>query len=174
MPGITIHLAAANEYLKNHPDENKEEFINGSIAPDFTGDSIKSHHSSSNVFDSAMCYLRGKVNLRECIKDFDIDSSFGRGYFYHLITDDRFYSSLAVFEQQFKLLSYEELRNMLYHDYAVTNSFFKDKYKVVMPETVKEFDINKTGDSAIIDLGKVCDMIEGLGVLNLDEYLESL
>jgi len=174
MPGITIHLAAANEYLKNHPDENKEEFIKGSIAPDFTGDSAKSHHSNSDIFDSAICFLRGKVNLRECLADFDINTSFGRGYFYHLITDDRFYSSLAVDEQQFDSMNYEELKNKLYHDYAVTNSFFKDKYRVVMPEAVKKYDVNKTGELSIIDLDKVCDMVEELGLLNLNKYIESL
>ena len=34
MPCLAIHLAVAEKYLDKHPEENKEEFILGTIAPD--------------------------------------------------------------------------------------------------------------------------------------------
>lgn len=37
MPGFTIHIAVAKEYIKKHKDEikNEEEFIKGIIDPDY-------------------------------------------------------------------------------------------------------------------------------------------
>ena len=40
MPALTIHLTIAKKYLENHPEEDKESFISGSIAPDFGYDKI--------------------------------------------------------------------------------------------------------------------------------------
>ena len=36
MPGFTIHIAIAKQYMKKHPSEikNEDEFIKGVIAPD--------------------------------------------------------------------------------------------------------------------------------------------
>ena len=40
MPCIAIHLAVAKKYLEKHPDENYNEFILGTIAPDITLDDV--------------------------------------------------------------------------------------------------------------------------------------
>ena len=45
MASFMIHLAAANEYLKNHDIDNKEDFILGVLAVDLAQDRIKSHYT---------------------------------------------------------------------------------------------------------------------------------
>ena len=41
MPCLAINLAIAKKYLENHPDENREDFILGTIAPDINMPNIK-------------------------------------------------------------------------------------------------------------------------------------
>lgn len=36
MPGFVVHIAVAQEYLKKHNKSFSEDFILGSIDPDFT------------------------------------------------------------------------------------------------------------------------------------------
>ena len=174
MPGLTIHLAAANEYLKNHPEEDATEFTNGAIAPDFVEDTDISHHSRENIRNNGLSFLLGKVVLKDCLPDFDIKTSFGRGYFFHLITDDEYYRSLAKDEERFARMTYGELKDKLYHDYTATNTFLKNKYNVVFPEVAQEYDIDEPDDPLVIDLDDTCSVIEWLGTLDLDEYLKNL
>ena len=47
MPGYIIHIATAQEYLRKHKKEFSEEFIEGTIAPDFTNDKSKTHYGKS-------------------------------------------------------------------------------------------------------------------------------
>ena len=48
MPGFTIHIIIAKEYMKKHKGEIKDEkaFIEGCMAPDFTDDKYKSHYNN--------------------------------------------------------------------------------------------------------------------------------
>ena len=174
MPGLTIHLAAANEYLKNHPDEDATEFVNGAIAPDFVPDKIVSHHSRVNIRNDSLSFLLGKVVLKDCLPDFDINTSFGRGYFFHLITDDEFCRFLARDKDRIATMTYRELKDKLYHDYTATSMFLKNKYNVVFPEAAQEYDIDEPDDPLVIDLDDTCSVIEWLGTLDLDEYLKNL
>ena len=176
MPGIIIHLAAANEYLKNNPNEDSAEFLKGAIAPDYMPDPDKAHHSSQYIYDGALPYLFGKVNLKESIPDFDINTSFGKGYFYHLITDYVFYRSLLDKDADinFGNMSYDELRDMLYHDYAATNNYIKNQYNVVVPKIAEKYDVKESVDLKILRLDEICKMIRDLSSLDLNEYLKNL
>ena len=44
MPSFNIHLAIANRYMQKHKIENEEDFLTGSLAPDFA-EKAKSHYS---------------------------------------------------------------------------------------------------------------------------------
>ena len=84
MPGYVIHLAVAKEYLKKskNRNENEEEFINGVIFPDSVKDKAITHYGEKS----------SKSNLYEFLKDKNVNNSFYRGYFLHLLTDYLFYN----------------------------------------------------------------------------------
>ena len=50
MPSYVIHLATAQEYLRKHNREFSQEFMNGSIEPDFTTDKSKTHYGKSPAY----------------------------------------------------------------------------------------------------------------------------
>ena len=84
MPGYVIHLAIAEEYLRKHSEkkEDYKEFINGVIEPDGVKDKSLTHYGPKS----------SKSNLAEYLKVNNIDNSFSRGYFLHLLTDYLFYN----------------------------------------------------------------------------------
>ena len=170
MPGITIHLAAANEYLKNHPEENVDDFLLGVIDPDYLADTSITHHSGPNIFDSGMAYLTGKVNLKAALPDFDFKTSYGRGYFLHLWMDEMFCDVVLKKKLSFEEMSYNELRELLYNDYAVSSSDLKHKYGVVFPEKSKEYDLDVKGNMNLFSLDELSLFIDSFGTLDLDEY----
>ena len=169
MPGITIHLAAANEYLKKHPEENAEVFLVGSVAPDCVPRHDVTHHSSPHYSEKdALTFLVGKVNLGECLSDFDINTSYGRGYFFHLLTDDEFYrNTLGKDKDRFSQISYEELEKQLENDYNVTSCFLKNRYDVVYPSIVAQYDVNTSGAPEVLDVEGYCDFIDRIASVDL-------
>ena len=43
MPCLAVHLAVAKKYLEHHPEENYDDFILGSIAPDIDVENINKY-----------------------------------------------------------------------------------------------------------------------------------
>ena len=82
MAGYVVHLAVAEEYLKSHPEEQYEEFIQGVIFPDSVTPKSITHYGKSSAY----------TNLGEFLKENDINNSYKRGYFLHLLTDYLFYN----------------------------------------------------------------------------------
>lgn len=80
MPSFVMHLAAANIFLKRHPDESSSEFYQGVIAPDLLK-KPKSHFGSATSHPDLAGY----------IKDIGLNTSYDRGYYFHLLTDWMFY-----------------------------------------------------------------------------------
>lgn len=118
MPGYVIHLAVAEEYLRNHKDKSEEynEFIKGVIYPDRVNDKSLTHYGEKS----------SKSNLFNFLKENNIDTSFMRGYFLHLLTDYMFYNRYV-----------DTMTNDMYNDYDLLNDMLIKKYKVKLPEVVK-------------------------------------
>ncbi|MBR3332044.1 hypothetical protein IKG28_00190 [Candidatus Saccharibacteria bacterium] len=174
MPGLSIHLSVANTYINKHKIKDKDAFLLGSVSPDISEDTDITHHSSPNIRNNALSFLLGKVILKDCLNDFDISTDFGKGYFLHLVTDYEFYRSLAEDEEKYRNMSYREIKDILYHDYFATSKYYKEKYNLVFPEIVKEYDTLGDETPLIIDIKKTDSIIEWLGSLNLSEYLNNL
>ena len=174
MPGINIHLAAVEEYLKLHPLERRNDFILGSIAPDLT-DTDETHHPLPGFETNAYTFLVGKVNLKECLPDFDISTSFGKGYFFHLITDYEFYTGMAAGKEDlYRNTDYREFKAKLYHDYESLNDKKKKKYNIKFPEAVKEWNISSLDVPLIIDINYVEKLISRLAHVDLLQYKNSV
>ena len=174
MASITIHLATANEYLKHHPEEDRDEFFAGTIAPDYVPESMVTHHSKKNMRDNARTFLEGKITLVDCLSDFDINTSYGRGYLLHLLLDDKFYKLLNERSAEYIDLPYREYKDLLYADYNKVNLYFKTNYNVVFPEKAKEFDVDAPGTPTLINIQELSKIIEELSAINLREYIKTI
>lgn len=155
MPGYVIHLAVAEEYLKNHKDKKEEynEFIEGVIFPDSTKDKSKTHYGQKSSLS----------NLFEFLKENEINSSFERGYFLHLLTDYLFYNRYV-----------DKMSKDMYNDYDILNKSLIDKYKVVIPEKVKNQVFFKDGELVILSMELVDKMIFEISNMDIDEVAKQV
>ena len=140
MPGYVIHLAVAKEYLKKskNRNENEEEFINGVIFPDSVKDKAITHYGEKS----------SKSNLYEFLKDKNVNNSFNRGYFLHLLTDYLFYNKYV-----------DRMTKDMYNDYDITNKKLIDKYNVELPNEIKGSVFFKEGDLQILSYDLLYKMI---------------
>lgn len=149
MSGYVIHLAIAEEYIRKHKNENNnyDEFIRGVIFPDGVGDKSKTHYGQSS----------SKVNLQSFLREHEINSSFEKGYFLHLLTDYLFYNRyIDTFSKE------------VYNDYDIINSHLMKKYNVTLPERVKSRVSFKEGKTKILSLEKAQKIIDDISSMDLE------
>mgnify|MGYP005788509345 FL=1 len=150
MPGYVIHIAIAQEYLKKHlKKEEKEEFINGVIAPDLTKIKSETHYGKSPAY----------TNLLEFLKNKKIDNSFNKGYFLHLVTDYLFYN--------YYLTSFSKPE--IYDDYDMTNEFLISKYDVTLPKKIENQVFFKKGCPKFLNLNLACKLIDEISNYDLED-----
>lgn len=150
MPSFTIHLAVAKKYLERHPEENKEQFYNGVIDPDLK-DKTTSHFGPNS----------SNVDLNKYCQEVGLTTSYDRGYFMHLLTDDLFYNKfLNRFSEE------------IYNDYDKINKALIEKYNLQIPEKVREKVKFTSGETKILDLETVCKFIDAVGSLELESYVQ--
>lgn len=148
MPGYVIHLAVAQEYLrKNKKQEEYKEFIKGVIYPDSVKDKSLTHYGPKS----------SKVDLKKFLEHNNIDNSYQRGYFLHLVTDYLFYNKyLDIFTKD------------IYDDYDILNSGLIQKYNVDVPLEVKDCIFYKEGNTKILSKKLAEKVIEEVSSLDLD------
>ncbi len=162
MPGINIHLAAANVYLRHHREENVSDFIQGAIAPDFAQDTDASHFAPPYDGRPLLEYLPVKVGLKEAFCHIPATSSYNRGYLFHLITDYEFYTHYFD-DDEVRNFTLDEFRNKLYHDYNILNERMKNKYEVMYPENIAECDVSSEGELELLSEERIDEFIEKIG-----------
>ncbi len=142
MAGYVIHLAVAEEFLRIYPNAivNYEDFIEGIIYPDSVADKSLTHYGPKSSM----------VNLKDFFYERDIKSDFDKGYFLHLVTDYLFYNKfLSVFSKK-----------LIYDDYDILNKYIKDKFKVKIPEKIKDKVFYKSGETNILNLEETIKFIK--------------
>lgn len=155
MAGYVIHLAVAEEYLKKHHNikENYDEFIKGVIYPDSVSDKSLTHYGIKS----------SKVILKDFLKDNEINNSYIKGYFLHLVTDYLFYNKyLNIFTKD------------IYNDYDILNKGLIEKYNVKIPKEITNSIFYKEGETKILtkDLAeKVIDDISNLDLNLIEEEI---
>lgn len=149
MAGYVIHLAIAEEYLKKHKDvkEDYEEFIKGVIYPDSVTDKSLTHYGIKS----------SKVILKDFLQDNEINNSYMRGYFLHLITDYLFYNKYL-----------EKFSKDIYNDYDILNKRLIEKYNVVLPENIQNNVFYKEGETKILTMELAIKIIDEISDLNLN------
>lgn len=154
MPGYVIHLAVAEEYLKKHKNrkENYDEFIEGVIYPDSVTDKSQTHYGAKS----------GEANIVKFLEENSIQDSFNRGYFLHLITDYLFYNKYI-----------DTFSKNIYNDYDILNKRLIKKYKVNIPEEVRDKIFFKDNlNLKILSMELVEKLIDEVSSLNLDKIVE--
>lgn len=150
MPGYVIHVAVAQEYLKKHKNnENKEEFVKGTIEPDLIKPKSLSHYGKSPAY----------TNLKKFLESNEIETSFQKGFFLHLITDYLFYNHYL---DKFS-------REDIYNDYDILNAKLIEKYNVQLPEKVKQYVFNKEGTTKILSEELACKVIDEISNLKMED-----
>lgn len=130
MASLLMHLYIGQEYYKKHEsEENLDEIVKGSLAPDLAKEKQKAHYGP----------ITAKPNLKEYLNENDITDSYQRAYFLHLITDALFYNYLIDIDKIVEEIGLEEWRKKYYKDYdSITASILK-KISIEIPEQVKKF-----------------------------------
>ena len=149
MAGYVIHLAIAEEYLKKHKDvkEDYDEFIKGVIYPDSVTDKSLTHYGIKS----------SKVILKDFLQDNEINNSYMRGYFLHLITDYLFYNKYL-----------EKFTKDIYNDYDILNKKLIEKYNVVLPENIQNNVFYEDGETKILTMELAIKIIDEISDLNLN------
>ena len=149
MAGYVIHLAIAEEYLNKHKDvkEDYDEFIKGVIYPDSVTDKSLTHYGIKS----------SKVILKDFLQDNEINNSYMRGYFLHLITDYLFYNKY-----------FEKFSKDIYNDYDILNKRLIEKYNVVLPVNIQNNVFYKEGETKILTMELAIKIIDEISDLNLN------
>lgn len=149
MAGYVIHLAVAEEYLRKHKSkiEKYDDFIQGVIYPDSVKDKSETHYGVKS----------SKSNLYDFLMYKDIDTSFNRGYFLHLLTDYLFYNYYV-----------DTMSNDMYNDYDILNKYLINRYNVVIPDEVKKYIFFKEGELKILSKQLVEKIIEDISDMDID------
>ena len=150
MAGYVIHLAVAEEYKKNYPEDidNYDEFINGVIFPDSVTDKSLTHYGLKS----------SKVNLKAFLDDNNIEDSYNKGYFLHLVTDYLFYN---------KFLDY--FSKDIYNDYDILNKTLIELFGVKIPKDVQDKVFYKEGDTKLLELNKTVEFIKNTAKIKLED-----
>ena len=154
MAGYVIHLAVAKEYLRNFRIKDEKEFLRGTIAPDLLshGDKKATHYSEDGG---------AGVNLKEFLKHNSISTAYMQGYFLHLVVDYLFYNK--YFQN-----AIDEIKQ--YNDYDILNKELIEKYKIEIPDDIKNVVQFKTGELQILDREKLDEMIQEISKKPISEY----
>lgn len=154
MPGYVIHLAVAKEYLRNFRVRDEVAFLKGTIDPDYlaNGDKRKTHCSEKGG---------AETNLKQFLKENQINSSYMEGFFLHLVVDYLFYNQYFTNHD-----------NRVYEDYDIINNEMIEKYKIELPEEIKPFVHNKQGELKVLDKEKLYQMISDISKKNIKDYVK--
>lgn len=172
MPGFTIHIAIAKEYIKKHKLEIKDEqeFINGAIAPDMNEnlegpaeDKSKTHYGKWGKYEVTTYIDKFLKDLKVNLED-----DFWKGYFLHLLTDHYFYNK--VFKEEHQQIIKNNDR--FYYDYDCLNRSLIERYKIDILDNIKKFMNMYEEKPKYLKESKIIDFIEEISSMNIEDKIE--
>ena len=182
MPSHQIHLAIAKRYIEKHEVEDKEAFIEGSIAPDFVKPKEISHYTIPTSKEDLYEHLKAKVDLNRFLRENEIKTDYDKGVLLHLMTDKIFFTEF--FSEEFlKSTNYHEFTEDLYTSYSQMNAYLEEKYHIVLKEELaekikqeieaskKHHNVSAKLGKNVVPLDKLDAFIERMSNVNLEEYI---
>lgn len=180
MPCLAIHLAVAKKYLEKHQKENYDEFILGTIAPDIdftninnyikgvTDDKSTHHFGINNQSGSLVDYMRDKVNFNLFFASNDINTSFLRAYFLHLLCDYCFLDNCG--KKEVNELSFNDAVVVGTNDYDLLTPKLIKKYNLPIPSQIKDIISRKgEGNIKLLDEEAIDGFIIKMSDINFNE-----
>ena len=172
MPGFTIHIAVAKEYMKKHNEEiqNEEEFLKGVIAPDMNEEMTKKCDNKNLSHYGKWGNGNSYTNISLFLQDSKVEynKEYWKGYFLHLLTDHYFYNKYFKQERE------EALKNKdsFYNDYDCLNKTLINKYKIEPKDNIKKYMFFSDKEPKYLKEDKIIDFIEKIANMNLNKYME--
>ena len=186
MPCLAMHLAVAKKYLEKHDEENYDEFILGTIAPDIELSNINeyiigieenknSRHFGTNYkTDSVIEYMQKKVDFNLFFQFNDINTSFLRAYFLHLLCDYYFFGKY-VSKEKLEKLSFMESVKIGYNDYDLITPKLIKKYNLDIPYQIKDIILRRgKGKLQLLNEEMVDKFINELSDIDLYEQKKKM
>ena len=93
----------------------------------------------------------------------EINNSFERGYFLHLLTDYLFYNRYI-----------DKISEKIYNDYDVLNDALIEKYHVVLPAKIKNQVFSKEGTLYILSMELLDKLIEEISNMDLEKVSDEV
>lgn len=174
MPGFTIHMAIAKQYIAKHKSEieNEVEFIKGVIAPDMNKkldgpaeDKSKNHYGKWGKYEV-------ETYIDEFLNDIEINitQDFWKGYFLHLLTDHYFYNKDKYFRQEHQ----EMVKNndRFYYDYDCLNKNLIEKYEIEIFDNIRKYMNIHEGEPKYLKIDKIINFIEEISSINIQDIIK--
>lgn len=180
MPGFHIHLSIGNRYIEKHEVQDKEQFLEGVIAPDFE-EKEKSHYTIPSTKDNLVEHLKCKVSIENFLKEHTLGNDYEKGLLLHLLTDKLFFTEFFT-KEYLEKVGYQNFTNDLYFSYGQTNDYLEKKYHLKFSEELRKR-INKNIEDAnqkhkieepngnnILPIEKLEAFIEEVSDIDLEQY----
>ena len=174
MPGFTIHIAIAKEYAKKHENEikNMDEFIEGTIAPDYIPIENKNISKSQTHYGIWGDWTKDnqEIHLDAFLQDEKVDLSrdYWKGYFIHLLTDD--YFDRIYFREEAKQA--KKNQDTFHKDYDCLNAEIIKRYHVEVMGKIKKYMNQIEDEPKYLQLKKIIQFIEEMSNINLEQQVE--
>lgn len=176
MASATIHLAIAKKYLENHNELNYEKVIAGTLYPDATKDSEKTHYTEAYRGKDNLSHVRSKVNLYKFLNENKNLDDFKIGWFLHLVTDYLFFEE--CFTEEYLLnTSYNDFCRDLYFAYDHLNLYLTQKYRISKDDYKdypSEYYQGLPYEKCILSKETVDAFINRVSNINLDKYIKKI
>ena len=171
MASFSMHLAIAKLYLEIHPEEDIDEFIKGTLAPDLTNDKSVSHYGKHSAWSNPAKYLQSNEN--------DTENSFKKAYFLHLITDYLFYHKLIDIDDYLEKLGVDEWRRRHRTDFDILEDEIKKKYGIEdmvekLPDHIKKHMTKTQGELTIFERNSLFEFFEDISKIDLIKMKDEL
>ena len=172
MPGFTIHISIAKEYIEKNKNEikNKNEFIKGVIAPDMNKklDGMPEDKSATHYGEWGKYEVTTYIDKFLEDSEIDITQDFWKGYFLHLLTDHYFYNK--YFKEEYQ----EMVKNndRFYYDYDCLNKRLIEKYEIEILDNIKKYMNMFDEEPKYLKESKVIDFIEEISNMKIQHKVE--
>lgn len=174
MPGFTIHIAVAKAYAKKHQKEikNMDEFIKGTIDPDYISIENKEIHKSVTHYGIWGDWTKDdqKIYLDQFLQDKKVDLSkdYWKGYFIHLLADD--YFDRIYFREEAKQA--KKNKDTFHYDYDCLNAKIIKKYNVEVMEKIKKYMNETKEEPKYLKIEKIIQFIEEMSDIDLEQQVK--
>lgn len=174
MPGFTIHIAIAKEYAKKHEKEikNMNEFIEGTIAPDYIPIENKNISKSQTHYGIWGDWTKDnqEIHLDAFLQDekVGLTTDYWKGYFIHLLSDD--YFDRIYFREEAKQA--KKNHDTFHNDYDCLNAEIIKRYHVEVMEKIKKYMHQIEDKPKYLKLQKITQFIEEMSNIDLRQQVE--